>query len=159
MVETGAGPNKIFRQVEKIQDRDIHHQSHVYYGIIGIGNVGNIALPDPLLVLSLQKLNGSTQQVQKFYDRVRSDMIAKEIQGSIKNTYLEKLSLHRGVYEWVDTGGIIKNDVTRMLNLIFKSMNSDTRTYVSNLKYEIDKATLATCGNSAKHIIHNMSSN
>ena len=36
-------------------------------------------------------------------------MIPKAIEGSIKNAYLKKLRIHRGEYEWNDTGGLIRN--------------------------------------------------
>ena len=32
--------------------------------------------------------------------------------------YLKKVRLHRGVYEWTDAGGIIKNDGPTMIYLI-----------------------------------------
>ena len=41
MVDTGAGANKIFRQVYYIKIADMKHKAHGYFGLIGIGNVGN----------------------------------------------------------------------------------------------------------------------
>ena len=55
MLETDAGANNIFRQVEQIQIADMHHQAHGYFGLLGIGNVGNNALPNPLVVSALKK--------------------------------------------------------------------------------------------------------
>ena len=60
MVKTGAGANNIFRQVEKIQLAYIPHQSHVYFGLLGLGNIGNNVLPNPLVVSDILKLSGST---------------------------------------------------------------------------------------------------
>ena len=59
MVDTGACPNNVFRQVEKIQISDMHHQAHGYLGLLGIGNVGNQFLPKPLVVSSLQNLSNN----------------------------------------------------------------------------------------------------
>ena len=70
------------------------------------------------------------------------DMIFKAIKGSIKNTYIRKLRLHCTKYEWRYDEWIIRNDGTTMIYLIFKRINPATRIFFSNLKYEIDKATL-----------------
>ena len=78
MVETGAGTNNIFRQVEKIQLSDIHHQVNGYFGLTGIVNFVNVLL-NPLVVSALLNLFISEQEVKKFYDRVRSDIMAKAI--------------------------------------------------------------------------------
>ena len=79
MVGTGAGPKNIFRQIYKIQLAYVHHQAHEYFRLIGIINIGSNVLPDPLLVSDLLNLAGSEQEIQNFYDKVHSDMIAKEI--------------------------------------------------------------------------------
>ena len=86
-------------------------------------------------------------------------MIAKAIEGSMTNTSLKKLRLHRGEYEYPDAGIIIRNDRPTMLYLIFKGINTATRIGVSNLEYEIDKATLAKFGNIVKEFLDGMSSN
>ena len=64
MVETGAGTNNIFRQVDHIQLSDIHHQAYGYFGLTGIVNVVNV-LPKPLVVSALLDLFTSAQEVQK----------------------------------------------------------------------------------------------
>ena len=53
--------------------------------------------------------------------------------------------------------GLIRNDGYTMICLIFKRINPATRIGVSNLKYEIEKATLAKFVNSAKDLIDDMS--
>ena len=62
-------------------------------------------------------------------------MIAKAIEGSIKNTSLKKIRLHRGEYEWANAGGIMINYGPTILYLLFKSTNQATRIGVSNIKY------------------------
>ena len=57
MVETGAGPKIVFRRIEQIQIADIHYQAHGCFGFLGIGNVGNQVLPNPLQVSTLLKLS------------------------------------------------------------------------------------------------------
>ena len=94
-----------------------------------------------------------------FSDRVSSDTKSKEIQGSITKTSLKKLRLHRGVYECTYTGGIISNYVPTMLYLLLKIINPATRIGVSNLKYDIQKATLDKFVNNVKYLIDYMSSN
>ena len=74
----------------------MNHQAHGYFGFIFIGNVGNNLLTNTLVVSALQNLAGSEQEVQNFYARLRSDIIAKEIGGAIKKTYLNKLRIHQG---------------------------------------------------------------
>ena len=61
---TGVGANNIFRQVYQIQISDIHHQAHGYFGQLGMVNLGNSYLPNPLVVSTLQKLAGSVQELQ-----------------------------------------------------------------------------------------------
>ena len=46
-----------------------------------------------------------------------------------------------------------------MTNLLFKSINPDTRIGVSNLKDEIEKSTLANFGHNVKDLLDDMSSN
>ena len=70
------------------------HQSYGYFGMLGIINVRNKVLPKPLIVSALNNLSGSAQEVQKLYDRVCSDMIAKAINGSIINLSLKTIRIH-----------------------------------------------------------------
>ena len=67
MLENDVGENNIFRQVEQIQIADMYHQAHGYFRLLGIGNVGNNVLPNPLVVSALKKLAGSAQQVNYFW--------------------------------------------------------------------------------------------
>ena len=46
-----------------------------------------------------------------------------------------------------------------MLYLLFKIINPNTSIGVSNIKYKIDKSTLAKFGNNVKDLIDDMSSN
>ena len=94
MVETGEGPNKLFRQVEQIHIADIHYQDHEYFVLVVVGNVGNNVLPDPLVVSDLQNLAGDPQQIKQSYDRVCPDIIPKTIYDSITKIYINILRLH-----------------------------------------------------------------
>ena len=64
------------------------HQAHGYFGLLGIGNVENNVLANPLVVSALQKLAGSSQEVPNFCRRLRSDIIVREIEGLIINISL-----------------------------------------------------------------------
>ena len=86
-------------------------------------------------------------------------MTAKEFEGTITNEYLKELRLNRREYEWYDTGGLIMNYGDTMIYLPFKIINVYARIGVSNLKYEIEKATIAKFGNNVKYIIYDMYSN
>ena len=77
MVEADAGTNNTLRQLEQIQLAGIHHKSHGCFGLLVIGNVVNLALLNPQVLSALQNSAISEQEVQIFYDRVRSDMISK----------------------------------------------------------------------------------
>ena len=55
--------------------------------------------------------------------------------------------------------GLVTNDVTNVIYLLFKSINPDTSIGVSNLKYDIDTSTLAKFGNNAKDFLDDMYSN
>ena len=57
----------------------MHHKPHGYFGLLVIGNVVNQVLPNLLVVSALQNLVNNAQEVNKFYDMVRSDMISKAI--------------------------------------------------------------------------------
>ena len=56
MVDTGAGADNIFRQVEQIQIADMHTQAFRYFVLQIIENL-NQAVPDPLIVKYLQNLD------------------------------------------------------------------------------------------------------
>ena len=82
MVGTAAGSKNIFRQVEQIHISDIHHQVHVYFGLLGIGNVGNNVLPNYLEVTC------SVNFCDKFY--VRADIFEDQF-CAIPNTIKIKI--------------------------------------------------------------------
>ena len=86
-----------FRQVKNIQIADIHYHAHGYFGLIGIGNIGNNSLPNPLVVSDLKNLAGDLRQVQNFYERVVSDMTAKANMSSITKTYLKTYTSSKGI--------------------------------------------------------------
>ena len=65
MVGNVENTKNIFSQVEHIQIVDMRQQSHEYFGLIGIGNFGNIFLQNRLLVSDLQNLTGSAQEEKK----------------------------------------------------------------------------------------------
>ena len=48
-------------------------------------------------------------------------MIDKAIDGSIKKYLFKKLMLPQGECKWDDTGGILRNDIPTMLQLLLKS--------------------------------------
>ena len=58
-----------------------------------------------------------------------------------------------------DDGGLISNNITSMLYLIFKRINPATSISVSNPKNENEKVTLAKLGRNVKYFLDNMSSN
>ena len=62
-------------------------------------------------------------------------MIGKEIDGSTTKTSIKTVRPHRGVFEWTYNEGLITNDGTTIIYLIFKSINPATSIGVSNLKY------------------------
>ena len=95
MVNIIAGAKNFFWKKYQIQIADMNHQAHGYFGLLGIGNVGNQVIPDPLVVSNLQNMDGDTQTVQTFYDKVHSYMIAKEIESSI----LKHNSINAGLIE------------------------------------------------------------
>ena len=68
---------------------------------------------------------------------MHSDIIAKEIECSIKKTPIKKPRLNHGVYECTYNGGIISNYWTTIIYLILKSINQATRIGASNIKYEV----------------------
>ena len=50
MVDNGTSEENILWQVYKIQISDMLHQSHECSGLIGVGNVVNQVLTNPLVV-------------------------------------------------------------------------------------------------------------
>ena len=114
MVQTGADADNIFRQIYQIQLADIHRQAHRYFGLLGIVNLVN-TLSNTLIVQALLNLAISAQEVKCFYDKVRSYMIAKEIEVSITKKFLKIIRLHGGEFEWPYAGGITRNDISTML--------------------------------------------
>ena len=55
--------------------------------------------------------------------------------------------------------GIIRNDEPTIIYILFKSIIPDTRIGASNLKYDIEKSTLAKIDNNVKDLLDVMSSN
>ena len=86
-------------------------------------------------------------------------MISKAIYGSVKKTSLKKIRLHKGEYDWDDAWVLVMNYGPTMLYLILKFINPASRIGVPNLKYEIDKVTLAKLGNNVKYLLDEMYSN
>ena len=78
MVRTCAGKKNIFSQVDQINIADMHIQAFGYFVLQVFVNINQV-LPNPLVVSSPQNLSNTIYEVQNFYDRVRSDMIAKAI--------------------------------------------------------------------------------
>ena len=68
MVQTGAGTNNIFMMLNQAKIEDIHHHTHEYVGLLGIGNVGSNLLTNSLVALDLLNLSSSAQEVRNFYD-------------------------------------------------------------------------------------------
>ena len=112
-----------------------------------------------MLLSSLQNLSNNAQEVQNLYNGLRLDMTAKEIEGSITKTYLKKLVIILGEYEWDYSGSLIRNYGPTMLHILFKMINPYTSNGVSNLKYQIGKSTLAKFGNNTKDLLDDMSLN
>ena len=86
-------------------------------------------------------------------------MISKAIEGSLEKTSLKKIRIHQREYELADAEDMISNYGPTMIYLLFKSTNPDKRIGVSNLKYEIEKSTLAKFDNNVKYILDGMSAN
>ena len=84
-------------------------------------------------------------------------MIAKVIEGSIKNISLKKISLDQGGYEWSEYGIPKRNDGHTMIYFIFKSINPATRIGASNLKDDIVKTNLAKFVSNVKYLLDEMS--
>ena len=123
-----------------------------------IGNL-YIALPIPLTVSDLENLSGGDAvEIEKYY-RVRSDMISISIKGLITKTSLNKVRLHRGVYKCKNSRRIISNYGPTLIYLLFKIINPAKNIGVSNLKDEIDKATLDKFGNNVKELLDEIYSN
>ena len=57
MVETGTGEKNIFRKVVKTHITNNHHQTHGYFRLLGIGNILDGVLSNPLVVLTVQKVD------------------------------------------------------------------------------------------------------
>ena len=115
MVPTGAGTKNIFRRVDHIHIAYIHHQLHGYVGLTVIVNLVNQFYSKPFVSVSSTTFSHQCTGSKNIYDRVRSDMIANDIEVSITKTYLNKLRLHCGEYEWTDAGGLKSNDRPTMI--------------------------------------------
>ena len=94
MLGTDTGVNKVFRGVEQIQFEEIQNKERGYFGLRGIRNV--VAPPPiPLIVSDLTKLSYGNKtkvsEIQNFVDRVRSYMIAKEIEVSIYKSISQEI--------------------------------------------------------------------
>ena len=59
MVDTGVGEKNIFRQAEQFQISDMHHKLHGCFVLLGIENLVDQVLPNPLVVPDLQNLSNN----------------------------------------------------------------------------------------------------
>ena len=83
MVGTCEGTKDISRKVDHIQIAYMYHQAHGYFVLLDIGNIGNQGLPNPLLVSVLKNYPKIHRKYKNLYERLRSHMISKKIEGSI----------------------------------------------------------------------------
>ena len=72
------------------------------------------------------------------HDRVHSDTISKEIEGSITKI----AQIHQNEYEWEDYVSHIRSDVSTIIYILLKIINTATKIGVSNPKYETKKANV-----------------
>ena len=86
-------------------------------------------------------------------------MISKEIEVSIVNKSLKKLSVYQGENKWADSGGIIRNDGTTMLYLIFKASTQLQILVFQTQNMKFEKSTLDKFVNNVKERLDDMSSN
>ena len=61
MVDTGTDAKNIFWRLDHIKITDMYHQAHGYFGLLGIGNLGNKVLSNLLVVSALQNLANNVQ--------------------------------------------------------------------------------------------------
>ena len=97
----------------------MHVKLFGYFGLQVIGNVDQVN-PNSLVVQALQNIANDTQEKQIFYDRIHSDMIHKEIEGSITNNSINKLRLHQREYECDDNWGFVSNYEPTIIYIILK---------------------------------------
>ena len=83
-------------------------------------------------------------------------MISIGIEGSVTNISHKKLRLHIWKYECTDAGVQIRNYEPTMIYLLFNIIKPATKIGVSNLKYDIEKTTLAKFGNVVKYLLDDM---
>ena len=96
IVDTGADAKTILWKVEQIQIVDMHHQAHGYFGLLIIVYVANRVVSNPFAVSALQNLAKNAQEIRIFYDRVRSDMISKEMGFQLQTPLLRNLGFIGG---------------------------------------------------------------
>ena len=95
--------------------------------------------------------NINLPHLDTFYNRVKSRMIAKHIQGYLKKDDIEVLKTNRDNISWRDTNGIVEEDEPTMLWL-FNQCNPFTRVGVSELKEDLRRATSAKHKHNVKNL-------
>ena len=91
----------------------------------------------PLRGPEFRKYCKQSKMIEKVYDMVHLKIISVETEGSITKIHFKKLWLLCGNFEWSNTRGLMGKYGPTTLYIIFKSINTATRTGVSNSMDEI----------------------
>lgn len=91
---------------------------------------------------------GNANDRPLFYRRVKSQIIAKAIENTMKPASFKTLELRKSAYQWYDQArGEMVNDGPTMLHLILSSINPSTKVGNSTLKLSLSSARLSQYNN------------
>ena len=120
----------ILRNFTEVQLDEVKKQARITWGDSTV-NFGD-DLPTNLVCEEIDPAD-NTSHLKRFYRRVRAEMIAKRIEGSLDEASMKILMIKKRAFSWTNqTTGAIELDVPLMLQIIIQGINPTTRVGVSN---------------------------
>ena len=117
------------------------------------------ALPVSFVVQELNNIDANEDEKKTFYQRVKSEMIAKRVENSVTAASWKTLMLRKKDFTWTNnTTGEVHIDGGTLLYILLNTINPSTRVSVSGLKIKISKATLVAFGHNVIDMLNDMAS-
>ena len=123
------------------------------YKIWGGGNELDTSIPvnsvtgkvDLILFEINVTMSSTNEEKSVFFDRVRSTMIRRTIEGHFDHKTMKTICLQREEYEWKDPKtGKVEEDGATMLKILFNILKPSLRVGLKEYKKIIQKATFST---------------
>jgi len=121
------------------------------------GKVSMALVPNNKAIIDIDLANDANHRLF-FYKRVRSEMIAKYLEGCLTKAALKQLDLRRSEFVWTDSSREKITDGPSMLKIVVDTINPSTHMGMGNLMKGIEMAMLAKFENNVDNMLNFMHS-